>query len=876
MWGSDPLPDARLYCISDRWTATYSGMLPGVLAGQYREEQMHIDLVRLCAAAGGTLIVDEVTGLHLPDPADPDGQAAVLFRSRAPLPFDVLSIGIGSVSTVTATTAGMTLPLAETDPSSPRNGPCADEPSDIRPDCRGTGRAVVDPGAPCVTIKPIADFPGRLRARLLDLREQPTGQPLQVAVVGGGAAGVEILCCLPRFVERVLGKFAVQYHLIDAGPEILTDASAAARRLVAMELHRRGVSLWLGRRVVHMARDRLLLEATDGVRPGGKAAGKPADGSRSMPVTCELPVDLVVWCGGAAAPPLLAALGLPTDAAGFLLTEATLQTVAGWPIFAVGDTGTSSKWPHRKAGVYAVRQGPVLWRNLRRLLRGESLEPYRPQSEFLRLINTGDGRAIADFRGWATSGRWIYWWKDHIDTRFIRQYQELSAMRASGHQGAIAAPAARAESTGADETPAEIGGVVAAAGPARVGAVMPCRGCGGKVSPVVLSRVLRKLQVPTSPSVLIGLESPDDAAVVVPPRMWTAGSPETPGSPPIVVTTDFFTLPVEDEFVAGRLAAVNAVSDAYAMGAVPYAAVAHCVIPRGAAEAQERVLGQLLSGALQVFEELEVSLVGGHSVEGAESMLGFTILASPRRLPVCALGNGRAGDVLLLTKPLGIGVLLAAGMRGLCRAEWYATLLQAMLASPAPCAERAVTLGVECMTDVTGFGLAGHLHGLLAASHLSCELELNAIPVLPGALELLAGNIDGALAARPERRHRARRGDGPPSAPDRPRAVVESTMAPRNREAFAPCLEVRPPQQHSPRLDLLFDPQTGGGLLIAIAPEQVQSLQRRNPPEEQRSARSDRGGLPAAPGPSCSSTGEAVVIGRLITPRGAAGTIHLV
>jgi len=137
--------------------------------------------------------------------------------------------------------------------------------------------------------------------------------------------------------------------------------------------------------------------------------------------------DVILWATGAAAPPLLATLGLPTDARGFLLTAETLQSTSGAPIFAVGDTGTIAGSRTAKAGVYAVRQGPVLWENIQRMLTGEPLRRYTPQQGFLKLVNTGDGRAIGEWKGLSFEGAWCWWLKDYIDGRFMDKFQSTDS-----------------------------------------------------------------------------------------------------------------------------------------------------------------------------------------------------------------------------------------------------------------------------------------------------------------------------------------------------------------------------------------------------------------------------------------------------------------
>jgi selenide,water dikinase len=173
-------------------------------------------------------------------------------------------------------------------------------------------------------------------------------------------------------------------------------------RLARNELEARGVELHLGCEVQGLQDGQLRLHGRN------------------------VPVDLTIWATSAAAPPILARMGLPTDAKGFLQTRATLRTVADAPVFVVGDSGTSVDYPTPKAGVFAVRQGPILWENLQRQLRGDQLLRYVPQKGFLKLLATGDGRAILDYKGLSFHARWCWKLKNFIDSRFIDKYQDYS------------------------------------------------------------------------------------------------------------------------------------------------------------------------------------------------------------------------------------------------------------------------------------------------------------------------------------------------------------------------------------------------------------------------------------------------------------------
>lgn len=357
-WRTRPIAGARLTCVSEFPIATYSGMLPGVLAGQYAPERMEIDLPRLCAAVGAEFVTAKVTGLDV-------GESHVLAGDHPPLSFDVLSIGVGS--------------LPDTSPL--------------------TSSADADSTA-VVLIKPMQTFLTRLESRLAVLAARDLSTPLRVAVVGGGAGGIEIAFCLPRRLRTHFKHDRFAMTLVDRNRTLLSGASTATSNLVLRRLRARGVELLLGSEVLRVAAG--LLNFSQG-------------SSREF--------DLIVWATQSRPVDALSSLHLPTDERGFLLTKATLQSTAAASVFAVGDAGTIQGNPTPKAGVYAVRQGPVLWENIQRLLDGRELVEYQPQRGFLSLLNTGDGRAILSWKGLACEGGWCWWLKDYIDSRFIARYQ---------------------------------------------------------------------------------------------------------------------------------------------------------------------------------------------------------------------------------------------------------------------------------------------------------------------------------------------------------------------------------------------------------------------------------------------------------------------
>ncbi|MFM9860336.1 FAD-dependent oxidoreductase [Pseudoxanthobacter sp. M-2] len=254
------------------------------------------------------------------------------------------------------------------------------------------------PGAVGLAVKPIPDFLVALEA--LRERVAAASRPLRLAVVGAGPAGVELALGLQhRLAKMPAGDgAAVQITLVAASPELLPGRSARTRRLIDATLRRRGIDVELSFEVAAF-RDGALVDA---------------DGH-------SLLADEVVWATNATAPKWLRETGLALDEHGFVRVDATLRSLSHPSVFAAGDVASP---PGRvsKAGVFAVRQGPVLAHNLRRAATGGRLRRYRPQRHWLALISTADGRAVADKFGLSVSGRWVWHWKDWSDRRFVRRY----------------------------------------------------------------------------------------------------------------------------------------------------------------------------------------------------------------------------------------------------------------------------------------------------------------------------------------------------------------------------------------------------------------------------------------------------------------------
>jgi selenide,water dikinase len=396
--------------------------------------------------------------------------------------------------------------------------------------------------------------------------------------------------------------------------------------------------------------------------------------------------------------------------------------------------------------------------NLRAWFEGRPLKSYRPQRQFLSLIGTGDGKAVASRRWLAGHSAFFWKLKDRIDCRFMEKFEDLPRM--------------------AEEDGEAAGRLQDLEQSVR----MRCLGCAAKLGSGTLTRVIARLREEHGPAweeaartgaVLQGLEAPDDAAVFLVP----------PGRA-LVQSVDYMPALVSDPYLFGRIAVLHGFSDLFAMGAEPHSALAAALVPFAAEPVMEENLYQLLSGVLRELAAMGASLIGGHSAEG--SVLGLALTANGLADPARILRKDglKAGQALLLTKPLGTGVLFAAQMRLEAKAPWIDAAVGSMLLSNREAAGILAGHGATGSTDVTGFGLVGHLLEMLRPAGLGARLRLADVSALPGALDCLGRGLASSLQDSNQR----------------------ALSALSNAAAFA---------THE-RLPLLFDPQTSGGLLAGV------------------------------------------------------------
>ena len=543
----------------------------------------------------------------------------------------------------------------------------------------------------------------------------------RVAVIGAGVAGVELAMAMAHGITRL--GLTPEVHLVEAAGD-LTGTGPATRKRLLRALVANGVTLQADARVQQITAQGIAMQ----------------DGR-------FIDADLVVGAAGAFPQGWLAKTSLQlTD--GFVTVDADLRVAGHDSLFATGDCAHMAHAPRPKAGVFAVRAAPVLYDNLRAVLTGQPTRPFRPQRDYLKLISLGAKSAVAEKFGLAFSGRWLWQWKDRIDQSFMDQFRTLPVMAGP------TLPQTRAlgvEALGAVDQPL-------------------CGGCGSKLGAEALYSVLHRLPAPQRTDILS--KPGDDAAILA------------MGGASQVITTDHLRAFTSDPVLMARITAIHALGDIWAMGAAPQVATATVILPPMSPALQTRMMDEVMQAASAVFRATGAEIVGGHSTTGAELTLGFTVTGLCEGPPITHAG-AKAGDALILTRPIGSGTLLAAEMQMRADGRHIAALLARMAMPQGDAAQ--VLRDAHAMTDVTGFGLAGHLLAICRASGLGAYVRLADIPVYDGAEDLAAAGIRSTAYA------------------------ANSNAAPVTGASGA-------------RGALLHDPQTAGGLLAAVDPDQADSI----------------------------------------------------
>ncbi len=661
MLAMNPVPGLRVSLISPDVYTPYSGMLPGLIAGHYAFDDIHIDLVPLCRFAASQFVKARVNKI---DPF----LKQVYCDNRPAIDYDVLSIDIGIT---------------------PELGDLEKRKGEIIP------------------VKPINEF---LKHWQAFLQRFESGEVNNIGIVGAGAAGVELCLSIQYRLKEEYGR-TPRIDLYTKDSTILGDYPDSVQKRLLGKLKSAGVDIHTGFKVSDIRSGEL-------ISTGGLVER----------------ADEIFWVTAAAAQNWLTHSGLALDDKGFIKVRDTLQVQDYDEIFAVGDIAHIVSRPLPKAGVYAVRQGPVLERNIRRFLLGKQPGNFKPQNQFLSLIATGGKYAVASRNGFSMEGRLIWQWKNWIDRRFMNRFRNYPVMDEAKTDGLL------------DDFDNQ----------------MQCGGCGSKVSPDILTEELKEIG--------LSYDHLDDAAVY-----------EVPDGKVILHTLDAFKSFVDDPYLFAQIAVHHALSDIYAMGGEPVTALAIITAPYGKPSKIKAQLRQLMSGAKSVLDREGVELTGGHTTEGSELTIGFSVNGIAVKNELMKRDGLNEGDCLILTKPIGTGIIFAADMQSKARGLWVESALESMNQSNRQAADIFRRAGVVSCTDITGFGLAGHLLEMLRASEKKAVLRLDQLPILDGAREILE------------------------------KFGIKSTLHDGNQRSAK---EVERSIHGS--YSFLFDPQTSGGLLAAV------------------------------------------------------------
>ncbi|MCA8882181.1 MAG: selenide, water dikinase SelD [Rhodobacteraceae bacterium] len=569
-----------------------------------------------------------------------------------------------------------------------------------------------------VPAKPLGVFAHRWAAFV----DQVAGstRPARVAVIGAGVAGVELALAMAHRL-RTAGATGATVTLIETG-QALSALKPRGRRMLKDRLARTGIGLLEQATLTHLTGSALHL----------------ADGR-------VLAFDFCTGAAGTRPHDWIADTGLQlTD--GFIDVGPDLRSLSDPRLYSVGDCAHLTHAPRPKAGVFAVREAPVLYDNLKADLTGRGRRrPYRPQGDYLKLISLGGKDALVEKQSVTLASPLLWRLKNRIDQAFMDKFRALPAMTPPP------LPAIRAEGLRElveDRPPL-------------------CGGCGAKLGPAPLSEVLAGLPAPQRPDLRSG--PGDDAAVL------DLGSGRVQ-----VLTTDHLRPLLGDTWRMAQITALHALGDVWAMGAAPQIALANLTLPAMRDEMQAATLADITAAASAVFRDAGADLAGGHTTQGPELSIGFTVTGLCDGPPLC-LDGARAGDMVILTRPIGTGTLLAAEMRGQADGADMAALYD-LLCTPQADAAALLTPEAHAMTDVTGFGLAGHALAMARASNLHLELDPDRVAVHAGALALAEAGLRSSLFAA-NKSHAASAMDG---------------------------------FDGNARTDLLFDPQTCGGFLAAV------------------------------------------------------------
>jgi len=596
-----------------------------------------------------------------------------------------------------------------------------------------------------IPLKPISKFIAHWERLISDLKAYQGNESLPLAVVGAGATGVEIAIILKMLIDQ--NQWNAQVNLIHRHEFLVSAKDLRAQRRLSRTLEGLNIKVFQNTEVLELYENGLVLKDDKGLIHA-------MDFYRALIATQAAAPD---WCKRS---------GLAVNQDGFIKVTEKLLVENADALFAAGDCIHFSPSPLKKAGVYAVRQGMVLEHNIRSFFtRKSSLKTFHPKKNVLSLITVGDRQAIVH-QDDASILRWMWpslLWrvKDWIDRRFMKRFQPRTFSVKPRHF---------------DKTMPEPKSTLVPADWED----NTCGGCGSKLAASTLTQSLNKLAITKDDYVLLGVNDGEDCAL-------TRFSENTL----CLQSIDQFRSFISDPYLLGQIATQHALSDIYAMGGVAKTAQVGLTLQAATEKIQREDVFQIMSGVLDILTQSAVSLVGGHTGEGSELSISIAVQGEVKPKQVLRKQLTKPGNQLILTKPIGTGVVFAANMLSQTNGKLVDAALSSMLQSNKIVMEAIRSFDVSGCTDITGFGVLGHAYEMLGKNSdnaLGVKIDYKAIPLFDGVSELF---IKGYFAS----------------------------IAFKNHASLSCVLSADVNNQNFPAL---FDPQTSGGLLFSVPHDQTE------------------------------------------------------
>ncbi|WP_340123446.1 selenide, water dikinase SelD [Methylobacter svalbardensis] len=702
MLAMNPIGGLRITLISDQTHSPYSGMIPGYLAGYYFYEDCHFDLRRICEELGLRFIKAKIIGI------DPQ-RKKIQLENRAEVGYDCASINVGI------------------EPRSLEN---------LSPEAT----------VKLIPLKPISKFLAHWDKLIADLKAYKGSDTLQLAVVGAGAAGVEISIILKMLIDQHQWNAGVS--LIQRHEFLISAKDRLAQGKLSNTLKKLGITVLQNTQALKEQENGLMLKDEQGF-------------------VYTKDFYRILMATQASAPKWFKRSELPVSSEGFLTVTEKLLVENEHDLFAAGDCIHFSPAPLKKAGVYAVRQGRVLEHNIRAFFTGKSeLKNFHPKKNVLSLITIGERKALVHqdspsiLRWMWPSLLWIV--KDGIDRRFMQRFQARTFSIKPQHVNKTM--------------------------PVPKSTLVPedwesntCGGCGSKLAASTLIRSLNKLAFPKDDAVLLGVNDGEDCAL-------------TRFSEHVLClqSIDQFRSFISDPYLLGQIATQHALSDVYAMGGIAKTAQVGLTLAAANKKIHQEDIFQLMSGVLDILTKSAVSLVGGHTGEGAELAISIAVQGEVAPEQVLRKQLTQSGNRLVLTKPIGTGAIFAANMLAQANGKLVDEALSSMLESNKTAMEIIKGFDVSGCTDITGFGLLGHAFEMMGRNDdnaLGVKIGYQAIPLFDGVGELFAKGYYASIAEE-------------------------------NYQSLTAVLSADVSNQKFPAL---FDPQTSGGLLFSVPADQEEA-----------------------------------------------------